>query len=439
MNWHWTPEELAYVLDDSEAGAFFIDERFGAEGIETLARLNRRVGLTLTTGPANGPFGGYEAFLAAAPDAEPQAQTMGAPMYYTSGTTGFPKGVRAAQNRPPQPADGLAPLGRGALTALRMPHAGTHLLCGPAYHSAQWTWSFLPLLGGNTVVMRDRFDPAETLDLIDRHKVTAVHLVPVQFLRLLGLDDAERERFDGSSLAAVWHGAAPCPPDVKRRIIDWFGPVIWEYYGGTEGGILSTCSSQEWLERPGTVGRILPAYEVKVLDDEGAEVATGSPGQVWFRNRTGADFEYHNAPEKTAAAHRAGYGTLGDVGFFDADSYLYLSDRKIDMIISGGVNIYPAEIEACLVNHAAVHDAAVFGIPNDEFGEEVKAVVELVPGAIPSAGTATDLQAHVRAHLAGYKVPRSFDFVDELPRLATGKLSKRVLRDPYWATTGRSI
>jgi long-chain acyl-CoA synthetase len=288
--------------------------------------------------------------------------------------------------------------------------------------------------------MRHKFDPAEALAIIDGRRVTNTHLVPTQFVRLLRLPDDVKAGFTGESLRIVWHGAAPCPPEVKRRMIEWWGPKITEYYGATEGGVVSLCSSEEWLARPGTVGRPLPTCEVTIRDEQGAEVPTGTPGTIWIRSRTGQDFEYHNDPAKTAGAHlEPGVFTMGDVGFLDADGYLYLSDRKIDMIISGGVNIYPAEIEGVLAAHPAVRDAAVFGVPDEEFGEAVKAVVELHDGVADDEALRTELARHCRAHLAGYKVPRSFDVVDALPRHPTGKLYKRLLRDPYWAATGRAI
>jgi long-chain acyl-CoA synthetase len=314
------------------------------------------------------------------------------------------------------------------------------LLEGPLYHSAQWAFSVGPLLGGSTVVMRHKFDPAEMLELIDRYQVTNLHLVPTQFIRLLKLDEATREAFDGSSLVVAAHGAAPCPVDVKRRMLEWWGPKVHEYYGGTEGGFLTAISGEEWLAHPGSLGTETGMVELMIVKEDGTPAAAGEPGQIYFRSRLGSDFEYHNAPEKTAAAHlEPGVGTLGDIGYLDDDGYLFMSDRKIDMIISGGVNIYPAEIEGVLVGHPAVADAAVFGIPNDEMGEEVKAAVELVDGSEPSESLAAELMAHVRQHLAGYKAPRSIDFEDALPRHPTGKLYKRLLRDPYWEGAGRSI
>ncbi len=288
--------------------------------------------------------------------------------------------------------------------------------------------------------MRHQFDAAETLELIDRHHVTNVHLVPTQLTRLLRLPDATRAQFSGESLRIVYHGAAPCPPDVKRRMIDWWGPKLVEYYGGTEGAMLSTIDSPDWLAHPTSVGKPWPTVQVLVLHDDGTPCAVGEEGTLYVRNLLGMDFEYHRDEAKTAAAHQEpGVFTLGDVGYLDTDGYLHLSDRRIDLIISGGVNIYPAEIEGVLQVHPAVRDAAVFGIPNDEFGEEVKAAVELEPGHDASPALASELLDHCRANLAGYKVPRSIDFETALPRHPTGKLYKRVLRDAYWQDTGRRI
>jgi long-chain acyl-CoA synthetase len=267
-----------------------------------------------------------------------------------------------------------------------------------------------------------------------------VHLVPTQFHRLLHLDDSVKARFDGSSLVAVWHGAAPCPPAVKRQMIDWWGPVVHEYYGSTEGSIVTTARAEDWLARPGTLGQPTPMVEVRVVRDDGSLAAPGEPGRIYVKNRMGTDFQYHKEPEKTADAHlEPGVFTFGDIGYLDEEGYLFLSDRAIDMVISGGVNIYPAEIESVLITHPAIQDAAVFGIPNEEFGEEVKAAVALKDGYAPSEALAAELIRHCRAHLAGYKAPRSVDFHASLPRHETGKLYKRLLRDAYWQATGRKI
>ena len=442
VNWHWVARELAYVIDNSDAVALVADERFldvatAAAGTPELARCTLR--LAMGDAPPAG-FDSYEAFVASGSADEPDEQTAGAPMFYTSGTTGFPKGVRSTLI--PTGADPalLGAVSQMFLGLLGVPADGVSLLCGPAYHSAQWAFSMLPLSAGSSVVMRHKFDPAETLELIDRYRVTNLHLVPTQFTRMLKLPEPVRAAFRGDALVAAVHGAAPCPQPVKRQMIDWWGPKITEYYGGTEGGFLTVITADEWLRKPGSVGRPTPLVELLVVKDDGTPAGPNEPGQIYFKSRSGADFRYHKDEAKTAAAHREpGVGTLGDIGYVDEDGYLFMSDRKIDMIISGGVNIYPAEIEGVLVTHPAVADAAVFGIPNDEFGEEVKAAVELAAGHAASQALADELIAHCRQQLAGYKAPRTIDFEAQLPRAPTGKLMKRLLRARYWQGAGRAI
>jgi long-chain acyl-CoA synthetase len=442
VNWHWVADELAYVLSDAGASILFVDDLHLAVAEEATYDIDpcpHRVIIGDPGRPVDG-FTRYEDLVASGSPHQPGEQGSGGPMFYTSGTTGFPKGVRGTLTRYGLPPT-IFQLIAGSITGmLGIPEDGATLLVGPMYHSAQWISSVAPLVMGSTLVMRHRFDPEELLELIDRFEITNVHLVPTQFIRLLKLPEQRRAAFDGSSLVVVAHGAAPCPLDVKRRMLEWWGPVITEYYGGTEGGFLSMIAGPEWLEHPGSLGRETAMTELLIVKQDGSPAGVGEPGQIYFRSKVGGDFEYHNAPDKTVAAHlEPGVGTLGDIGYLDAEGYLYLSDRKIDMIISGGVNIYPAEIEGVLTSHPAVSDAAVFGIPNDEMGEEVKAAVEPADGADPSDELATELIAYVREHLAGYKAPRSVDFVDELPRHPTGKLYKRVLRDPYWEGLERRI
>ena len=442
MNWHWVAEELAYVLADSDSRALVAGARFAALARETLTRDDcPELAVALAAGgEAGGGLGAYEDFIAGAPSSEPEDQVLGAPMFYTSGTTGRPKGVVSSFFSGDQPVELMTLVGKAIVGALGMPEGGRTLLEGPAYHSAQWAFSYLPLLAGSSVVMRHKFDAAEMLRLIDEYGVTNVHLVPTQFVRLLRLDEQLKAGFDGSSLKVVWHGAAPCPHDVKRAMIEWWGPKISEYYGSTEGAIISTVSSEEWLARPGSLGKPMANVEVRVVKEDGSVAGPGEEGQLYFRNQMGTDFEYHKDPEKTRDAHlEPGVFTVGDVGYLDSDGFLFMSDRKIDMIISGGVNIYPAEIEGVLVGHAAVADAAVFGVPNEEYGEEVKAVVELTPGHSPSADLAAELIEHCRGRLARYKAPRSIDFEEKLPRHPTGKLFKRLLREPYWEGHDRRI
>ncbi len=446
VNWHFTVDELAHVLADSGAVGVFTDTRFAATAAEALERVpaaGARLKACAVAVPGDAMPEGFEAFEALvasqADDSEPPDQAMGGPMFYTSGTTGRPKGVVRTGAAVP-PIEALRTMAEGIAATIELPPDGSSLLCGPYYHSAQWAWSFHPLLNGSTIVMTQRFDAQRTLALIDAYRVTNVHLVPTQFIRLLRLDADAKARFDGSSLQRVWHGAAPCPPQVKREMIAWWGPCIHEYYGSTEGSIVTGISSEEWLQRPASVGRARFQTEVMILREDGTEAAVGEQGSIYMRSRRGIDVAYHNDPGKTEAAHRgAGVFTTGDVGWMDAEGYLYLTDRKIDMIISGGVNIYPAEIEAVLAVHPAVQDAAVIGVPNAEFGEEVKAVVQPAPGAQAGPALAEALMQHCRTALAGYKLPRTIDFRAELPRTETGKLQKRLLRDAYWQGAERRI
>lgn len=448
LNWHWVAPEVAYVLDDAQVAAVVVDERWvdvvvaatGAADAEPIVRIG--VGDAV---PAS-----WERFedvvdsdAGAADDLE-----KGGPMFYTSGTTGQPKGVRSTLTSvggSPElfvlmahsmgPVLGVPP---GAAPAGEPPPV--QLICGPMYHSAQWVFAHFTLMCGAALVLQHRFDADELLRLVDEHSVTNLHLVPTQMSRILALPADRRDAFSGASLRSVMHGAAPCPPWIKRSMIEWWGPLVTEYYGGTEGGFISVIEAEEWLDRPTSVGRPLPVIELGVHDVDGAPLGIGQVGEIWFRNLLGSDFEYHNAPDKTASSHRLdGAATLGDVGFLDADGYLHLADRKIDMIVSGGVNIYPAEVEGVVGEHPAVADIAVFGIPDDEMGEAVHAVIALAPDATWSGRLAAELDAWCIANMAGYKRPRSWEVVPALPRSAAGKLLKRELRDRWWADLGRRI
>jgi len=443
VNWHFTAEELAYVADNSDSKALIADARFIDSVTAAVARddfpaMATKVMIDAEDLPEG--FVDYEAFIADHSADEPDEQGLGGPMFYTSGTTGRPKGVRSSSTQPGGPVEVLEMMGSGMSGMLQIPGDGTTLLCGPVYHSAQWAFSFLPLLAGSTVVMAHKFDAAETLKLIDRHQVTNVHMVPTQFHRMLQLDDATQSSFSGKSLHVVWHGAAPCPPEVKRRMLEWWGPVINEYYGSTEGSIVSVCTAKDFQNKPGSLGKPIPIVEVRIVKEDGSLAGPNEEGTIYVKNLMGSDFEYHKEPKKTADAHlEPGVFTFGDIGYLDEDGYLFMSDRKIDMIISGGVNIYPAEIEGVLMSHPAVADAAVFGIPNEEFGEEVKAAIQPRDSFDPDDDLADALIAHVREQLAGYKAPKSIDFEAEFPRHPTGKLYKRKLRDRYWEGTGRRI
>jgi long-chain acyl-CoA synthetase len=446
VNWHWVAAELAHVLSDADASGLVVDERWvdvAVEAEEIIAAgggAPERVRIAVADVPPDG-FTAYEEMLATADPTEPADQVRGGVMFYTSGTTGHPKGVRGGLSGIGGPPEVWQLVAASLSETMQpAPESPVQLVCGPAYHSAQWVFAVVPLLLGATVVMQHRFDAAGVLSLIDEHSVTNTHLVPAQFVRLLRLPEQVRSSFSGRSLHRVHHGAAPCPSEVKRQMIDWWGPIINEYYGGTEGGFITMITSEEWLERPTSVGRPLPTIEVLVVDPEGRRLGPGETGDLYFRNLLGIDFEYHKAGEKTEAAHlEPGVGTLGDVGHLDEDGYLHLSDRRIDMIISGGVNIYPAEIEGVLTAHPSVVDAAVFGVPHEERGEQVMAVVVPVDRSADRDALVSTLEAHVRENLAGYKCPRRWELAESLPRSEAGKLLKRQLRDPHWADTDRAI
>ena len=442
VNWHLVGPEIAYILDDSDSKAVFVGHRFVDEVARALDD-ERTAAVQLAVvagGPATDRFQNYEDFLGAGSTDEPDDQSFGGPMFYTSGTSGNPKGVRSSLSgmEPGTTPEIWHLIGAGFAAMMTVP--GITVLCGPVYHSAQWAFSFLPMMAGSSTVMQHKYDSAEVLRLIDVHRATNIHLVPTQMKRLVDLPDDVKASFDGSSLQLALHGAAPCPPVVKRSLIDWWGPKVTEYYGSTEGSVITLIDSVQWLAKGGSVGPPMPNMEIMVIDEQGNHCGPNEPGTLYFRNAMGSDFEYHKAPEKTAEAHlEPGVFTTGDVGYLDEDGYLWLSDRKIDMIISGGVNIYPAEIEGVLGGHPLVGDVCVIGVPNEEFGEEIKAIVVPNDGIAASDELAATLAAHCRDQMAGYKCPRSFDFTDALPRTGTGKIKKRELRDPFWEGIDRSI
>ncbi len=442
VNWHFVAAEIAYVLEDSGSKAIICGHHFLDAATKALAdERSGGVELALVIGaPTTGRFQNFDDFVAAGSPVEPEGQSFGGPMFYTSGTTGNPKGVRGSLTNMPDGTDPAIWQLIGAGFSSMVPEDACTVLCGPVYHSAQWAFSFLPMIVGTTTVMQHKYDSAGVLALIDEYSATNIHLVPTQMKRLIDLPDDVKASFDGSSLHLVLHGAAPCPPVVKQALIDWWGPVITEYYGSTEGSVITMIDSEQWMAKGGSVGAPMPNMEIIVVGDDGARLGPNEPGTLYFRNAMGTDFEYHNAPEKTADVHlEPGVFTTGDVGYLDDDGYLWLSDRKIDMIISGGVNIYPAEIEGVLGGHDLVAEVAVIGVPNDEFGEEVKAIVSLVDGAVADDALADTLRAYCREQLAGFKVPRSIDFLDELPTTGTGKVQKAKLRAPYWEGQERQI
>jgi len=428
LNHHLLAGEVQYILDDCGATVVVA----GAAQSAVVAGLDlSAVPVRLSVGGAIEGFERYEDEVGAFEPVRLDHESEGREMLYSSGTTGQPKGVRktlpgTAPGDPTSP-----PVQIAAVMARSGAGPGSVYLCpAPLYHSAPLVYSMSMLRLGATVVVMEHFDPAECLALIERYKVTHAQFVPTMFVRLLKLPAAERQAHDLSSLAYVVHAAAPCPVPVKRAMLEWWGPIIHEYYSGTEDIGATWITPAEWLAHPGSVGR--PMSPAHIVGPDGAEVALGEEGTVYFEG--GRPFEYHNDPAKTASiTNERGWRTLGDVGRLDADGYLYLTDRASHMIIAGGVNIYPQEAENVLAGHPLVADVCVIGVPNAEMGEAVKAVVVLVDPSGGGPGTEAELLAVCRASLAAYKCPRSVDFVAELPRDPSGKLYKRLVKDRYWS------
>jgi long-chain acyl-CoA synthetase len=444
VNWHFKPEEVAYILKDSGS-------RVLIGHADLLHGLGNAVpgGVTLFSVPPPPEILAhyvidphYLAPPAGALDldawlrdqlpydgpARPQPQNM----IYTSGTTGHPKGVR----RQAPTAEQAAAAERMRAMIYGLKPGVRALLPGPLYHSAPNSFGLRAGRLGGALVLMPRFEPEAFLALIEQERIHTIFMVPTMFIRLMKLPEAVRKKYDVSSLRHVMHAAAPCPPDVKRAMIEWWGPVIYEFYGSTESGAVTLANSQDALKRPGTVGKIAPWAELRFVGDDGNILPQGEIGEIYSRIGTSPEFTYHNRPEKRAEIERDGFITSGDIGYIDADGYVFICDRKRDMVISGGVNIYPAEIEAALHGLPGVHDCAVFGIPDDEFGEALLAVVEPLPG---SGLDVMALRAGLKQRLADYKVPKYIEIGGDLPREDSGKIFKRRLRDPYWQKTGRRI
>jgi long-chain acyl-CoA synthetase len=444
VNWHFKPEEINYILRDSGTSVLVAHA-------DMLHQLREAIpsGVTVLSVPTPPEIlKGYriDPVHLARPDFAidleswqagqapydgplvPQPQNM----IYTSGTTGNPKGVR---RRAPTPAQSAAAEGMRAMIYGLKPGSRA-LLPGPLYHSAPNSFGIRSGKLGGVLVIMPRFEPEEFLRLIEEQRIDTIFMVPTMFIRLMRLPEEVRRRYDMSSLRHIIHAAAPCPPDVKRAMIEWWGPVIYEFYGSTESGAVTFANSEDALKKPGTVGRISPGAELRFVGDDGSVLPQGEIGEIYSRIAASPDFTYHNKPEKRVEIERDGFITSGDVGYIDADGYVFICDRKRDMVISGGVNIYPAEIESVLHAVPGVHDCAVFGIPDAEFGEALMAVVE------PQAGVTldvADIRARLKAQLADYKVPKHVEIQQNLPREDSGKIFKRRLRDPYWERAGRRI
>jgi long-chain acyl-CoA synthetase len=444
VNWHFKPEEINYILKDSGTSVLVAHA-------DMLHQLREAIpsGVTVLSVPTPPEIlKNYKIDPAhlAKPDfaidleswLREQAPYDGAQvpqpqnMIYTSGTTGHPKGVRRAA---PTPAQSTAAEGMRAMIYGLKPGSRA-LLPGPLYHSAPNSFGIRSGRLGGVLVMMPRFEPEEFLKLIQEQKIDTIFMVPTMFIRLMKLPEAVRRKYDMSSLRHIIHAAAPCPPDVKRAMIEWWGPVIYEFYGSTESGAVTFANSEDALKKPGTVGKISPGAELRFVGDDGRVLPQGEIGEIYSRIAANPDFTYHNKPEKRVEIERDGFITSGDVGYIDEDGYVFICDRKRDMVISGGVNIYPAEIESVLHALPGVHDCAVFGIPDAEFGEALMAVVEPQPGVTLDVA---DIRARLRAQLADYKVPKHIEIEPNLPREDSGKIFKRRLRDPYWERAGRRI
>ena len=430
INRYLTAEEAAYIVNDSGAKALVSSYAMSAAASELGSLIPGCPNLLMTDGLIEG-WGSYEEQLDQFPESSLAEQWQGGSMLYSSGTTGRPKGI--LRPLPEIKVTDIEPTAPGIGSVYGFDRDTVYLSPAPLYHAAPFGFTTGVQRLGGTVVVMPRFDPLDALRCIEEFEISHSQWVPTMFVRMLKLSDEERSRYRLNAHRVAVHAAAPCPVDVKRRMIEWWGPILEEYYAGTEGNGSTAISSEEWLEHPGSVGRSRSGV-LHVCNDDGDELPPGEAGVIYFEQPE-MTFSYHNAPEKTREAQHPkhlNWSALGDVGYLDEEGYLFLTDRKSFMIISGGVNIYPQEIENALIMHPNVMDVAVFGVPNDDFGEEVKAVIQLAEDVKSDESTAEDLIDYSRKHLANYMVPRSIDFIEEMPRLPTGKLYKRLLRDAYW-------
>ena len=435
LNWHLTATEIAYILEDSDTRLVLVHADL-LPIAKKAAGNNVRIVVVPTPEEIRNAYALPESVNqfsypdwndwldAHEPIVEP-ASPPGSVMLYTSGTTGNPKGVRRA----PQDAEQQRIYGQSIIRAFNLKPGMNMVVTGPLYHAAPLGYTRFSLELDCDIRLLPRFDPEGLLALIESDRLTHMHMVPIMFVRLLRLPQAVKQRYDLSSLESVLHGAAPCPEMVKRQMIDWWGPIIREYYGSTEASISAAIDSAEWLQRPGTVGRALPRTEIEIHDDDGNLLGPHQSGEIYVRSEVAPGFEYHNRPEERDKVRQNGFMTNGDMGYLDEAGYLFIADRRKDMILSGGVNIYPAEIEAALMTHPRIADCAVFAIPDEEFGERVAAAVQSVTDATLEAA---ELREFLHDKLARFKIPREITFHESLPRLDNGKVYKQSLRAPYW-------
>lgn len=426
VNWHLKPDEIAYVVDNCEAKALFADARI--DGVEDVGASCPQLKLKVAIGGELPSFTAYDD-IAAFPGEDIDDPVRGSTMLYSSGTTGRPKGVYKPGA---QAIGGYDPMYDRA--------ADKHICTGPAYHASPLAGDIRRALNnGVPTVLIDKWDAEQVLQIIQDQKVTRGHFVPIMFQRMLNLPAEVRAKYDLSSLKRITHGAAPCPPDVKRAMIEWLGPVLFEYYAGSEGGVGFTITSEDWLKHPGAVGRRPHKDAAKILDENGQECAPGVAGAIYLSLKDQGGFTYYKDDAKTDAGRRDGYFTMGDVGYLDEDDWLFLTGRSAETIIAGGVNIYPQEIDNELIKHPAVEDSCTVGVPHDEWGEEVRAVIQLKPGVAPSEELKREILDYAARMVAKYKVPRGVDFVETLPRNEAGKIQRNKVRAPYWEGRARAI